>query len=291
MRRRLRLFGLAFTSLMPGLLKRFVYRHLFGFRVGRQVRIGLALLDCASLSIGDDSKIGHGTVFLRCGDVSIGCHVDIGPLNLFRGGDRLRMEDYSQIIRLNVINSIPDNDLAPQPDPSFHLGYGSVITAEHRIDFSDRVRIGRRSILGGRNSSLWTHNRKTGVGIEIGDFCYIGSEIRMAPGSRIPDCSIVGLGAVVTGPLRESYSLFAGVPARRRRALDSGDLKLIFEKTRPDLPDEDRHAAPFEATIKETGNVGQWIGRETAGSLPQHSDSDTPRERRSGENAGGVSPR
>ena len=257
MRRHLRLFGLALTSLMPGPLKRFAYRHLFGFRVGRRVRIGLALLDCASLSIGDDSKVGHGAAFLRCGDVSIGRHVEIGPLNLFRGGDRLHLGDYSQVLRFNVINAIPDNDAAPQPDSSFYLGYGSVITAEHRIDFTDRVRIGRRSIIGGRNSSLWTHNRKSGVGIEIGDYCYIGSEIRMAPGSRIPDCSIVGLGAVVTGPLLESYSLFAGVPARRRRALDSGDLELIFEKTRPDLPDEARLVAPFEAAIKETGNVGQ----------------------------------
>jgi acetyltransferase-like isoleucine patch superfamily enzyme len=286
MRRRLRLFGLALTSLMPGLLKRFVYRHLFGFRVGRRVRIGLALLDCASLSIGDDSKVGHGTAFLRCGDVSIGSHVEIGPLNLFRGGDRLQMGDYSQVLRLNVINAIPDNDVTPQPDSSFYLGYGSVITAEHRIDFTDRVRIGRRSIIGGRNSSLWTHNRKSGVGIEIGDYCYIGSEIRMAPGSRIPDYSIVGLGAVVADPLLESYSLFAGVPARRRRALGSGDLKLIFEKTRPDLPDEAHVLAPFEEAIKETENVRRLIGRGTAGASPQHSGFDAPMDRRSGENAG-----
>jgi carbonic anhydrase/acetyltransferase-like protein (isoleucine patch superfamily) len=213
------------------------------------VSIGLALLDCASLSIGDDSKVGHGNAFLSCGDVSIGRHVEIGPLNMFRGGDRLRMDDYSQILRLNVINAILDNDAVNQPDSSFYLGYGSVITAEHRIDFTDRVRIGRRSIIGGRNSSLWTHNRKSGVGIEIGDYCYIGSEIRMAPGSRIPDCSIVGLGAVVAGPLLESYSLFAGVPARRRRALEAGDLDLIFEKTRPDLPDEARLVAPFESAV------------------------------------------
>jgi hypothetical protein len=174
---------------------------------------------------------------------------------MFRGGVRMQMGDYAQVLRLNVINAIPDNDVAPPPDSSFYLGYGSVITAEHRIDFTDRVRIGRRSIVGGRNSSLWTHNRKSGVGIEIGDYCYVGSEIRMAPGSRIPDCSIVGLGAVVAGKLQESYSLFAGVPARRIRALDSGDLKLIFEKTRPDLPDEARVLAPIETEIKETGIV------------------------------------
>ncbi|HEY6400005.1 MAG TPA: hypothetical protein VI479_01260 [Blastocatellia bacterium] len=259
-----------------------MYRHLFGFRVGRRVRIGLAFLDCANLSIGDGSKISHGTAFLRCGDVSIGRHVEIGPLNLFRGGARLQMGDYSQVLRLNVINAIPDNDVTPPPDSSFYLGYGSVITAEHRIDFTDRVRIGRRSIIGGRNSSLWTHNRKSGAGIEIGDYCYIGSEIRMAPGSRIPDCSIVGLGAVVAGPLPESYSLFAGVPARRRRALDRRDLKLIFEKTRPDLPDEAHALAPFEAAIKETGDVMRLIGRETEDSRQQHA----PGERGSGESAG-----
>jgi len=32
--------------------------------------------------------------------------------------------------------------------------------------------------------------------------------------------------------------------------LDSGDLDLIFEKTRPDLPDEARVEAPFKSANK-----------------------------------------
>jgi acetyltransferase-like isoleucine patch superfamily enzyme len=247
--RRLRLFGLALAMLLPNFLKRVVYRFAFGFSFGKRVRIGFALLDCESLSIGDDTRIGHGTVFLRCGGVSIGANVVVGPLNLFRGGSRLELGDYSQVLRLNVINAIPDNDAVNEPESSFILGYGSVITSEHRIDFTDRVRIGRRSILGGRNSSLWTHNRRNGVGIEIGDYCYIGSEIRMAPGSRVPDCCIVGIGAVITRALMESYSLYAGVPAKRRRPLDSDDLDLIFGKTRPDLPDEPSREPEFVRVI------------------------------------------
>jgi hypothetical protein len=100
----------------------------------------------------------------------------------------------------------------------------------------------------------------------------------MAPGSRIPDCSVVGLGAVVTGQLLESYSLFAGVPARRRRALGSGDLGLIFEKTRPDLPDEarvidfrvcvddqfDRLYAPIESRYTRD-EVEGWLRRAGLG--------------------------
>jgi acetyltransferase-like isoleucine patch superfamily enzyme len=238
MRRRIRLFTLLLLAILPGFLKKPLYRQCFGYRIGRNVKIGLALLDCRRLTIGEGTRIGHGTVFWGCGDCQIGAHTRIGYLNLFRGGERLTLGDYAEVIRLNVINAIPDHDCTNQPDSSFSLGYGSVITAEHRIDFTDRVTIGRRSILGGRNSSIWTHNRREGRPVTIGDHCYVGSEIRMAPGARVPDCSIVGLGAVVTGALDESYSLFAGVPAKRRRALDEEDRKLIFGKTRPDLPDE-----------------------------------------------------
>ena len=113
----------------------------------------------------------------------------------------------------------------------------AIVMSEHRIDFTDRVIIGRRSIFGGRNSSLWTHNRQHPRPIEIGEFCYIGSEIRMAPGSRISSRSIVGIGAVVTKPFHEELSLIAGVPAQVVRSLEADDLMLVYYKTRPDLPD------------------------------------------------------
>ena len=60
----------------------------------------------------------------------------------------------------------------------------------------------------------------------------------MAPGSRIPDCCVVGMGAVITKPILQPFSLIAGVPARRIRAVSKDDEELIFGKTRNDLPDE-----------------------------------------------------
>jgi acetyltransferase-like isoleucine patch superfamily enzyme len=238
MKKYLRIIGLLVTAILPGILKRPVYRICFGYQIGDNVKIGLAFLDCAKLAIADHARISHGVAFLRCGDVEIGKHAIIGLLNLFRGGDRISLGDYSLVIRQNIINAIPDNDCTNNPDPSFYLGYGSVVTAEHRIDFTDRVSIGRCSIFGGRNSTIWTHNRRTGKPVEIGNHCYIGSEIRMAPGAKIPDCCIVGLGSVVTNAHSESYSLFAGVPAKKRRILTSDDYELIFGKTRNDLPDQ-----------------------------------------------------
>jgi acetyltransferase-like isoleucine patch superfamily enzyme len=238
MRRKLRIFTLSLIGGLPGFLKRPLYRWCFGYRIGRGVRIGLALLDCSDLTIDEGARISHGVVFIQCGAVRIGKHTIIGALNIFRGGERIDLDDYSLVLRLNVINAIPDHDCVNNPESSFYLGYGSVVTAEHRIDFTDRVRIGRCSTFGGRNSSIWTHNRREGRPVEIGDYCYIGSEIRMAPGAKIPDCSIVGLGSVVTRPILESYSMIAGVPAKRLRGLTADDYELLFGKTRKDLPDE-----------------------------------------------------
>jgi acetyltransferase-like isoleucine patch superfamily enzyme len=236
-KRRFRLTMLLLTAILPGALKRFVYRWVFGYQIGRNVRIGFALLDCARLSIGDDSVISHAVAFLRCGEVCIGQHVQIGPCNIFRGGQRIELDDYCQLLRLNVINAIPDNDCFNAPQSIFSLGYGSVVTAEHRIDFTDRVTIGRCTTLAGRNSSIWTHTRRKGSPVKIGDFCYVGSEVRFAPGVRLGDCCIVGLGAVITRGTTQSDWLIVGMPAQPIRRLRRDDYELIFAKTRPDLPD------------------------------------------------------
>ena len=238
MKHKLRLAMLLVAAILPGPLKRFVYRWIFGYQIGRKVRIGFALLDCAHLSVGDHSSLSHGVLFLRCGDVRIGTRVSIGPCNIFRGGESIELSDYCQLLRLNVINAIPDNDCVNAPHSAFVLGFGSVLTAEHRIDFTDQVTIGRCTTIAGRNSSIWTHNRRTGSSVVIGDFCYVGSEVRIAPGVHIGDCCIVGLGAVITRGSIESHWLIGGVPAGPIRQLRNEDYELIFAKTRPDLPDQ-----------------------------------------------------
>jgi acetyltransferase-like isoleucine patch superfamily enzyme len=174
----------------------------------------------------------------RVQKLTIKDHVRIGHLNIIRGGDEVSLGRYCEIMRMNEINSIPDPEVVNKIDPVFLLGDGSVVTTGHKIDFTDRVEIGRRVILGGRNSSLWTHNRQRTMPITIGELVYLGSEIRMAPGSAIPARSIVGIGSVITAALVEEGKLIAGVPAKTVKELSSEDQFLIERKTRPDLPDD-----------------------------------------------------
>ncbi len=139
---------------------------------------------------------------------------------------------------MNEINSILEPEVVNEIDPRFSLGAGSIITTGHKIDFTDRVEIGRRTIIGGRNSSLWTHNRQRTAPIHIGSFTYVGSEIRIAPGGSIPSKCIVGIGSVITGQFVEEGRLIAGVPARSIKELSSDDKFLVERKTRQDLPDD-----------------------------------------------------
>jgi acetyltransferase-like isoleucine patch superfamily enzyme len=50
--------------------------------------------------------------------------------------------------------------------------------------------------------------------VEVGDYCFIGSDTRVTPGARIPDRCVIAMGAVVAGRLEEEDTLYGGVPAR-----------------------------------------------------------------------------
>lgn len=234
---RLRLLTLGVIAVFPTFLKKPLYRLCFGYRIGKRVRIGISLIDARQCSIADDVTIGHLNLFTRIESLSMGDHVRIGHLNIFRGGDEVNIGRYAEVIRLNEINSIPEPDVVNKTDPTFVLGPGSIVTTGHKIDFTDRVEIGKRTIIGGRNSSIWTHNRQRTMPISIGSFAYVGSEIRMAPGSQIPSRSIVGMGAVITSVLDAENTLIGGVPAKPIKDLSSEDKFLIERKTRLDLPD------------------------------------------------------
>ena len=233
-----RLALLAVVGLLPGPIKRPLYRALFGYRIGRGVRIGLVILDAEAVDLGDGTEIGHLNLVTRVGSLVTGKSVRIGALNIIRGGERVRLGDYAEVMRLNVLNAIPDHDCTTSPVSRLEIRAGAVVVSGHRIDFTDQVTIGRNVIVGGRNSSLWTHNRQQTAPIAIGDFCYLGSEVRLAPGARLAERSILGLGSVLAGAIDTPGSLVGGVPARIIRPLTAEDDALVHRKARRDAPDD-----------------------------------------------------
>ena len=220
-------------ALLPAPLKPVLMRALLGHSVGRRVRIGLSLIHAERVEVGDDVVIGHGNVVWRTGHLRIGSDARIGHLNVIRGGAEVVIGPSVDILRRNEFNAIPD-PVADQPvDSRLLIGEGAVVTTGHKIDFTDRVELGRRVILGGRNSSLWTHNRQQTAPIVVGDVTYLGSEVRVGPGVSVAGQALVGMGAVVVSSLSERGMLYGGVPARAIRPLNDEDLDRLQRPTRP----------------------------------------------------------
>jgi acetyltransferase-like isoleucine patch superfamily enzyme len=240
-KRALRLAALALTALLPGFLKRAVLRHVFGYQVGRNVKLGLSLIDARRCRIDDGVHIGHGNLFLGLGELQLGERAIVRHFNIVRGGDSVSLGRYSEVLRFNVINAIPENDCLGDPEPRFVLGDASVITAGHRLDFTDSIHIGRHSMIGGRASSLWTHSRQRTKPIRIGDHVLVASECRLGPGVEVHSFCIIGLGSVVIGRVTEPHSFVSGFPARAVRTLTEEDEVLVTYRTRADLPPDLRY--------------------------------------------------
>jgi acetyltransferase-like isoleucine patch superfamily enzyme len=236
---RLKLLLGVFVAALPGFLKIRVYRWCYGYQIGRGVRIGFSpFIGVGRCVIGDHVRIGSFNLFYRVTELTIGDHTQIGFGNIIRGGQRVAIGAYVSILRLNVFNAILDGDFLEPVSSTLELHDGAVVTSAHWLDFSDRITVGAHSIIGGRNSSLWTHNRQRTRAIHVGDHCYLGSEVRFAPGVTIPAFSIVALGSVVVGELQPDRSLIGGNPASVLRPLGERDLYLVCRRTRKDIPDE-----------------------------------------------------
>lgn len=246
MRAALKLLRWAFAiglAVLPSILKIPLYRWLFGYQIGRRVKIGFSpFFRVRQCVIGDNARIGSLNLFTQIKHLAIGSHVKIGILNVFRGGDRQTIGPYSTILRLNVFNAIVDADAVKPLNSVLDLGPGVFVATGHWLDFSDGIRIGGHSIIGGRHSSFWTHNRQRARAIEIGCHTYLGSEIRVAPGAEVPSFSVVALGSVLTGKTDGSRVLIGGNPATVVRNLEIRDLGLVIRKTRNDIPDNVAHA-------------------------------------------------
>jgi len=215
---------------LPSMVKVPLYRAIFGYKIGRGVRIGLSWILVDRLEIGDAVRIGHFNRFKDIPDVRLGDHCTIGHSNVFTGS-----------IEFNHPDSLRDRGNSPR----LVLGRHCSVTMRHYFDVSDACEVGAFTVVAGVSSVLFTHfldvvtSEQRTRPIHIGDYCMLGAAVRIAPGARIPDCCVVGMGAVVTRTFSESYALLAGSPATVIKTLPRDGA--YFARTRGWIG---RYAAP-----------------------------------------------
>jgi len=209
---------LGFLSLLlPWSLRRSFLEKQFGYSIHPSSRIGFAWIFPRRLVMEEGSRIGHLTLCKNIDLLHLGAHSVIGQLNWITG-----------------FPSGPHRHFAHQPDrrPELIVERHAGISSRHLIDCTARVRIGAFATIGGFRSQLLTHSidfaagRQTAEPIEIGEYCFTGTNSVFLGGSILPHHSILGAQSLLNKKWDEPYRLYAGVPAKPVKEL-SPDLEYF----------------------------------------------------------------
>jgi acetyltransferase-like isoleucine patch superfamily enzyme len=194
---------------LPSGLKRHLGRRFLGWDIDPTAYIGRSVILVRHLSMGPGSSIG--------------------PLNVIRDLEELRLGEGASIATRNWITGFPlSSNLfphSPNRDPSLIMGKGAMITVAHDIDCSDRVVIGDYSGLAGFRCAVLTHSlnlvrdRFITAPVELGDYAAVMSGSTMLSGTRVPARCIVSAGSVINTKLTEELTFYSGNPAEAVRSL------------------------------------------------------------------------
>ena len=170
------------------------------------------------------------SVILGVRHLSMGAGASIGPFNVIRDLDELRLAEGASISSRNWIVGMPQAYDAYFPTakarrPSLVMGRHAAITVAHDIDCADLVEIGDYSALAGFRCTILTHSldlvrdRFVTGPVEIGRHAAVMTGATLLSGTRVPPRSIVSAGSVVNTRLREELTFYGGNPAEPIRSL------------------------------------------------------------------------
>ena len=204
----------ASIAVLPWSLKRSLLQGLFGYQLDPTARIGLAWVYPRRLYMSAGSRIDALTVAIHLDELIIGEGASIGRGNWITG----------------FATGTDSLHFAHQPTrcAQLLLGDHAAITKNHLIDCTNRITIGPFTTIAGYHSQLLSHsidllhNRQHSEPITIGAYCFVGSNCVILGGSELPHHSVLGALSLLNKVHTLSWSLYAGQPARRLKAIETG---------------------------------------------------------------------
>jgi acetyltransferase-like isoleucine patch superfamily enzyme len=201
-----------FSMLLPWGLRRALLEKQFGYSIHPSSRIGFAWILPRRLIMEEGSRIGHLTFCKNIDLLHLGAHAIIGQLNWITGFPSGASRHFAHL---------------PDRRPELIVERHAAITSRHLIDCTARIRIGAFATIGGFRSQLLSHSidfdagRQTAEPIDIGEYCFTGTNSVVLGGSSLPHHSILGAQSLLNKRWDEAYRLYAGVPAKPVKELSS----------------------------------------------------------------------
>jgi acetyltransferase-like isoleucine patch superfamily enzyme len=149
------------------------------------------------------AKVGV-TLFIGGGKLELSKNSRIGSFSVFRDLRLLMMGEGSSVGNLNWITASKAL-VAKGARGTLAMGDSSVITNRHYLDVSGGLSLGNRSAIWGVRSTVMTHGikieswKQDTQSVDIGDDSVIGSNSIVCPGTKVPNGSSFGMGALLSG--------------------------------------------------------------------------------------------
>lgn len=198
--------------LLPWSLRRILLIKIYGYRISKSSYIGLSWIYPRTLTLENNSRIGNLNFCSSSLDhLYLGSNSSIGILNLIFG--------YSSKLDLHYGHKL-------ERIPQLILASNAAITHFHILDCTDTITIKDYTIVAGFFSQLITHSidlencRQSCDPIEIGMYCFLGTNTTILPGCKLPDYSVLGAKSLLNKSFEKCYHLYGGVPAKPIKELD-----------------------------------------------------------------------
>jgi len=199
-----------FSFLLPWPARRRLLEKQFGYSIHPDSRIGLAWIFPERLVMEEHSSIGHLNVCKNIDLLHLGAHAIIGQLNWITGFPKAGNRHFAH-----------QADRQPELILERHAG----ISSRHFIDCTAQVRVGAFTTIAGFRSQLITHSidleagRQSSEPIEIGEYCFIGTDSVILGGTVLPHHSVLGAKSLLNKRWEVPYFLYGGVPAQPLKEL------------------------------------------------------------------------
>jgi acetyltransferase-like isoleucine patch superfamily enzyme len=207
----LKKIAMLFSFALPWAIRRRFLESQFGYSLHPTSRIGFAWIAPRHLVMEEGSRIGHLNVCKNIDLLHLGAHSIIGQLNWITG---FPSGGNSRHFRHQT-------DRRPELIVGAHAG----ISSRHLIDCTAHVQIGAFATLAGFRSQLLTHSidlaagRQSSEPIDIGEYCFIGTNSVVLGGSSLPHHSFLGAKSLLNKKWEMPYQLYGGVPAKPLKPL------------------------------------------------------------------------
>lgn len=208
------------SFVLPWSARRRLLEKQFGFSIHPTSRIGFAWIAPRKLVMEENSRIGHLTFCKNIDLLHLGAGAIIGQLNWITGFPSGTSRHFAH-----------QADRRPELILEAHAG----ISSRHLFDCTARVRLGAYATIAGFRSQLLTHSidlaagRQSSEPIDIGEYCFVGTDSVVLGGSVLPHHCVLGAKSLLNKKLETPFRLYAGVPAKSVKEL-SEDLQY-FHRT------------------------------------------------------------